>query len=153
MTVVAPEKDENESLAAQLKSAREKMRMAEAVAAEKAEEEHKSAIALGDVCRKSQLLLQFTSRIEECGVSCASMRSCAKRLASMKPDDKAFDSAAGDLVREMQKLAISTNQAVRAVMGSAGTKKFADLDSTSAEAYRMAASAIGAEERRGKGDG
>jgi len=150
---VAPEKNENESLAAQLKSAREEMRLAEAAAAVKAEEEHKSAIALGNVCRKSQLLLQFTSRIEECGVSCASMRSCAKRLASMKPDDKAFDSAAGDLVREMQKLALSTNQAARAVMGEAGTKKFADLDSTSAEAYRMAAAAMESEARRGKGDG
>ena len=153
MTAAAPEKDENESLAEQLKSAREKMRLVEAAAAEKADEDHKSAIALGDVCRKSQLLMQFTKRVEECGVSCASMRSCAKRLAGMKPDDKGFDSAAGDLVREMQKLAMSTNLAVRAAMGKAGTKKFAGLDSTSAEAYRTAASAIGSEARRGKGDG
>ena len=152
-TALPPEKHENESLAEQLKSIREQMRQGEVAAAEKADEAHKAAIALGDACRQAQLLLQFTSRIEEYGVSCASMRSCAKRLAGMKPDENGFDSAAGDLVRTMQKLAMSTNQAARAAMGRAGTKKFTGLDSTSAEAYRMAASAIESAGGREKGDG
>ena len=149
----SPEEREREALSARLKAEREKMRRDEEVAAVAAEENHAAAVALGALCRKGAVLGQFEKKIKASGASFASLRSCAQRLASMRPQDNGFDGAACDLVRELQKLASSSNAGVRAVFRASAADDFVQLDPTSLAAYNLAAKLIETIATQGGGDG